>query len=111
MSNDPAPTSPEFLQFRLTELLSAPHISFPKHPPGGPFGALRMGHGPVDLFSTRFLNDFAEDARGTVNGRAVDTDGLKAALLALQRRWNPDTSSFTPVVGAQGGKVRRTVPC
>ncbi|KAH8084358.1 hypothetical protein BXZ70DRAFT_900445 [Cristinia sonorae] len=84
--------SPAFLQESLSSILSSPHISFPKPPAGLP--NIRLGHGPVDLFSTRFANTFASDAKGVVAGKEVDRDALKAALLALQKRWQEDTVKF-----------------
>ncbi|PIL31018.1 hypothetical protein GSI_05712 [Ganoderma sinense ZZ0214-1] len=92
------PASPEFVQERLSTLLNSPYIHFSQpHIPG-----LRLGHGPVDLFSTRFGNYFTHDATARVAGRELDRDGLKEALLALQKRWNPDTASFVSVAAAQG---------
>ncbi|KAM5538387.1 hypothetical protein V8D89_007989 [Ganoderma adspersum] len=84
------PASAEFLQEHLSTLLNSPYIHF-KQPqiPG-----IRLGHGPVDLFSTRFANFFTHDATGVVAGQELDKGGLKHALLALQKRWNPDSASF-----------------
>ncbi|KAI1783768.1 hypothetical protein LXA43DRAFT_869781, partial [Ganoderma leucocontextum] len=82
--------SAEFVQERLSTLLKSPYIHFTQpHIPG-----LRLGHGPVDLFSTRFANFFTHNATGIVAGEELDKDGLKQALLALQKRWDPDTASF-----------------
>ncbi|KAI9070246.1 hypothetical protein FKP32DRAFT_1639998 [Trametes sanguinea] len=97
----PAPTPPEFLQERLSSLLASPHIHFPTPPPGSALHGLRMGHGPVDLFGTRFANWFASDARGVVGGREVDREGLREALLALQRRWDGGSARFVPREGAE----------
>lgn len=112
MSTDAQPTtapavSPEWLQDRLQTLLNSPYIHFdqPKLP------HLRMGHGPVDLFSTRFNNWFTSDATGVVAGSTVDKAGLKDALLALQRKWNSDTAKFTPSTSAQEGSVRHLLTC
>lgn len=93
--------SPEWLQDRLQTLLNSPYIHFnqPKLP------HIRMGHGPVDLFSTRFNNWFTNDATGVVAGNTVDKAGLKEALLALQRKWNNDTARFTPATSVQEGSV------
>ncbi|KAH9854520.1 hypothetical protein C2E23DRAFT_726455 [Lenzites betulinus] len=90
----PAPSSPEFLQERLATLLASPHIHFNRPPATGPLSKIRLGPGPVDLFSTRFANMFTPDATGVVGGKAVDHDGLKSALLALQKRWNPQEATF-----------------
>ncbi|OBZ66025.1 hypothetical protein A0H81_13994 [Grifola frondosa] len=86
-----SPSSPEWLQERLSTLLASPYIHFnqPSQFPGH-----RFGPGPVDLFSTRFSNYFTHDATGVVAGTEVDKDGLKAALLALQRKWQPDSARF-----------------
>ena len=54
-----------------------------------------MGHGPIDLFSTRFANMFTQDATGVVGGKEVDKEGLKQSLLAWQKKWNQDTAHFT----------------
>lgn len=99
----PSPSSPEFLQDKLSTLLASPHIHFNAPPAGGPLH-IRMGHGPVDLFSTRFLNFFTADARGVVGGKEVDHDGLKEALLALQKKWNPQEASFE--AQSEAAKVR-----
>ncbi|OSD01104.1 hypothetical protein PYCCODRAFT_545636 [Trametes coccinea BRFM310] len=96
----PAPSTPEFLQERLAALLASPHIHFPNPPPPALRG-IRMGHGPVDLFSTRFANWFAQDVRGVVGGREVDREGLKEALLALQRKWDGGSARFVPREGAE----------
>ncbi|EMD30872.1 hypothetical protein CERSUDRAFT_109729 [Gelatoporia subvermispora B] len=85
--------SPDWLQSQLSTLLASPHIHF-NRPTGGPLAGLRMGPGPVDLFSTRFSNMFTSDAAGTVAGQEVDREGLKDALLALQKQWTPDSASF-----------------
>ena len=107
-SAQPTPATPEFLQDRLSTLLSSPHIHFNK-PPGGAFGGLRMGPGPVDLFSTRFANFFTHAATGVVAGTEVDRDGLKDALLALQRRWDPNSASFSSVGAVGDAQVRYTL--
>ncbi|KAI0352186.1 hypothetical protein OH77DRAFT_1485902 [Trametes cingulata] len=87
----PAPTSPEFVQEKLSSLLASPHIHF-NHPPK--IGGMRLGPGPVDLFSTRFANYFTEDATGVVAGKEVGKEGLKSALLALQKKWDPQNANF-----------------
>ena len=99
--SDPSPSSPEFLQDRLAALLASPHIHINKPPA---LTHIRMGPGPVDVFSSRFANWFTHDATGVVNGKQVDKDGLKEALLALQKKWHPESASFA----AQGeaSKVR-----
>ncbi|THH27898.1 hypothetical protein EUX98_g6290 [Antrodiella citrinella] len=84
-------TNTSFLQRSLSSILEAPHISF--HQPAG-LPNLRLGHGPIDLFSTRFSNTFAQDASGTIAGKVVDKEGLKQALLALQKKWQSDTVKF-----------------
>ncbi|TFK84101.1 hypothetical protein K466DRAFT_602310 [Polyporus arcularius HHB13444] len=89
--SDPSPSSPEFLQGRLSTLLASPHIHFNKPPA---LLNIRMGPGPVDVFSTRFANWFTHDATGVVNGKQVDKEGLKEALLALQKKWHPDSANF-----------------
>lgn len=92
-SDDTAPQlSPTFLQDALTSILNSPHISFPKPPHGLP--NIRLGHGPIDLFSTRFTNVFAENATGEIAGTQVDKEGLKNALLALQKVWDGDSATF-----------------
>ena len=100
-SDSPAPGSPEWLGSALTALLAAPYIHFPAPPPG--MGRLRMGHGPIDLFSTRFNQLFAQNARGHVNGADVDRDGVKDALLAVQSWWST-TGTAQPVRGAVAGE-------
>ncbi|CDO68485.1 hypothetical protein BN946_scf184499.g10 [Trametes cinnabarina] len=102
-STTPSPTTPEFLQERLSALLASPHIHF-NTPPA--FHGIRMGHGPVDLFSTRFANWFSHDAKGVVGGKEVDREGLKEALLALQRKWDGQSASFVPHEGAEKPTTR-----
>ncbi|EJF67510.1 hypothetical protein BD309DRAFT_965632 [Dichomitus squalens] len=84
-------SSPDFVQEKLTTLLNSPYIHFNQPPQ---LHGIRLGHGPVDLFSTRFNNYFTSDATGIVAGKEVDKEGLKTALLALQKRWNPDSANF-----------------
>ncbi|TCD67411.1 hypothetical protein EIP91_012383 [Steccherinum ochraceum] len=92
MSSNSSQVDPAFLQNALSSILSAPHISFPRPPAGLP--NIRMGHGPIDLFSTRFVNTFTDDATGVVAGQEVDKEGLKAALLSLQKKWQSDSVKF-----------------
>ncbi|KAI0080993.1 hypothetical protein K474DRAFT_1657175 [Panus rudis PR-1116 ss-1] len=89
----PSSQSTEWLQERLVEILNSPHISFKK--PAG-LTNIRMGPGPIDLFSTRFANTVTSDVKGTVAGKEVDKEGLKEALLALQKKWNADSVLFKP---------------
>ncbi|KAI0674029.1 hypothetical protein C8Q78DRAFT_1020426 [Trametes maxima] len=95
----PSPTTSAFLQEKLSTLLASPHIHF-NHPPR--LGGLRLGPGPVDLFSTRFANFFTPDATGVVAGKPVDHEGLKSALLALQKRWDPQTADFVAPERVEG---------
>jgi len=100
-STQPTAASSKWLQEQLQTLMNSPYIHFNQPKIGG----LRMGHGPIDLFSTRFSNLFAKDATGVVAGKEVDRDGLKEALLALQKKWNNDTAKFAPATGLQAGQV------
>ncbi|KAI0095059.1 hypothetical protein BDY19DRAFT_916059 [Irpex rosettiformis] len=84
----------EWLQDRLSELLASPHIHFTQ--PNLPGLHLRMGPGPIDLFSTRYMNMFTQEATGTVNGQAVDKDELKENLLKLQKKYNKDSLKCVP---------------
>lgn len=70
-----------WIRSTFSELLSAPHISF-RGPPG-----IRMGPGPIDLFSTKFNNAFTPDVHAVVAGEEVNREGLKEKLLALQRHY------------------------
>ncbi|KAI0801555.1 hypothetical protein C8Q74DRAFT_1242783 [Fomes fomentarius] len=81
----------DLLNDRLSTLLASPHIHFNKPPA---LHGIRLGPGPVDLFSSRFMNFFTHDATGVVAGKEVDHEGLKQALLALQRKWNAQENSF-----------------
>ncbi|PSR78708.1 hypothetical protein PHLCEN_2v7297 [Hermanssonia centrifuga] len=89
------PATSEWLQEQLSTLLASPHIHF-SHPKF-PGAHMRMGPGPIDVFSTKFANMFTSDATGTVAGTQVDKDGLKESLLALQKQWNPDSAKFVPM--------------
>ncbi|KAI0789369.1 hypothetical protein C8Q75DRAFT_765355 [Abortiporus biennis] len=91
MSTTDSVTS-QWLEEKLAELLASPHISFASHKSGLP--GIRLGPGPIDLFSTRFNNLVTHDVTGSVAGKHVDKAGLKEGLLALQKKWNPDTASF-----------------
>ena len=93
----PDPSSPEHLQQMLSTLLASPHIHF--NQPHG-IGGIRLGHGPIDLFSTRFTNYFTHEATGSVAGTEVDKEGLKQALLALQKKWDPENAQFVAQEGA-----------
>ena len=86
------PANSEWLQEQLSTLLASPHIHF--NSPKLPGLHLRMGPGPVDVFSTRFSNMFTKEATGVVGGKEVDKEGLKQSLLAMQKQWNPDTAKF-----------------
>lgn len=94
----------EWLQTRLSELLASPHIHFTQ--PNVPGLRLRMGPGPIDLFSTRFINLFTHEAKGTVNGQEVAKDELKEQLLKLQKKYNKETVKFVPEELATGEEVR-----
>lgn len=64
-----------------------------------------MGPGPIDLFSTRFINLFTHEAKGTVNGQEVAKDELKEQLLKLQKKYNKETVKFVPEELATGEEV------
>jgi len=81
----------DWLSKEIWQIITSPHISFPK--PTGPL-QLRMGPGPVDLFSTRFNNTFAFDVKVTVAGEEVSREELKAKLLGLQRHWRDEQAKF-----------------
>ncbi|KAK7686511.1 hypothetical protein QCA50_010109 [Cerrena zonata] len=99
---DHAPGTPEWLQDRLAKLLKAPHISIPR--PTGALAHIRMGPGPIDLFSTYYANFFTSDAKGVVAGKEVDREGLKQALLALQKKWHVDSAKFTPQASVENAE-------
>lgn len=81
----------DWLSKEISQIISSPHISFPK--PTGPL-PFKMGPGPVDLFSTRFNNTFASDVKATVAGKEVSREELKAKLLSLQKYWNAEEVRF-----------------
>jgi len=81
----------DWLSKEISQIISSPHISFPKPTGSLPF---RMGPGPVDLFSTRFDNTFASDVKGTFAGKEVSRGELKAKLLGLQKHWNVEDVKF-----------------
>ncbi|KAF8583300.1 hypothetical protein K439DRAFT_1412317 [Ramaria rubella] len=86
-----------WLQKRLSELLVAPHISF--HGPAG----IRMGPGPIDVFSTKFNKLFTPDVKAMVAGEQMSREGLKERLLAMQRHHSTDINlqmSETDAVGS-----------
>ncbi|CAL1693822.1 unnamed protein product [Somion occarium] len=102
MSTAHAAGTPEWLQDTLVKLLNAPHISFPK--PTGALAHIRMGPGPVDLFSTYYSNFFTSDAKGIVAGKEVDHEGLKEALLRLQKKWQADAAKFSPQASVENSE-------
>ncbi|KAF8518395.1 hypothetical protein BU17DRAFT_66445 [Hysterangium stoloniferum] len=77
-----------WLQSTLCDLLGAPHISIRGIP------GIRMGPGPVDIFSTRFNNHFALEVKAIVAGESVDRGGLKEKLLGLQQHYVPGSAKF-----------------
>jgi hypothetical protein len=81
-------------QESIISLLSAPG---PLHIPRLPFG--HGGHGPIDVFSTRFTNLFPDDVDANVNGVAVDKAGLKDNLVTLKKSFDSTTAAFTNVDG------------
>ena len=81
----------DWLSKEISQIISSPHISFPKPAAPLPF---KMGPGPVDLFSTRFNNTFAYDVQATVTGEEVSREGLKAKLLGLQKHWSAGEIQF-----------------
>ena len=103
MSTDAQPGSSEWLSAQLTTLLNSPYIHFTQ--PKIPGLQLRMGPGPIDLFSTRFANMFTKEATGVLAGQEVDRDGLKSGLLALQKRWTKDNVQITDAQAAEGYQV------
>ncbi|KAI8992866.1 hypothetical protein BD414DRAFT_482505 [Trametes punicea] len=89
-------SSNHWLSDCLCDLMGSPHIAMPPH------GGMHLGPGPVDIFTTRFNQYFLPDARGTLCGRPVDREGLKAGLLALQKRWNPEAVRVMDEPGHHG---------
>ncbi|KAI0779755.1 hypothetical protein C8Q74DRAFT_1260844 [Fomes fomentarius] len=87
----------------LCELMASPHISMP------PQGGMHMGHGPVDLFGTRFNQYFMPEAHGTICGHPVDREGIKQSLLNLQKRWNTEEVKVTQEGGHHGFPLRPSV--
>ncbi|KIJ36308.1 hypothetical protein M422DRAFT_34279 [Sphaerobolus stellatus SS14] len=77
-----------WLQSAISELLISPYIHFRAPAAIG----IRLGPGPIDVFSTRFNNDFTPNR--------VDREELKQRLLGLQQHYSPDTVTFeTPATG------------
>lgn len=68
-----------------------------------------MGHGPVDLFGTRFNQYFMPEAHGTICGHPVDREGIKQGLLNLQKRWNTEEVKVTQDCGRHGFPLRPSV--
>lgn len=86
------PTNPpdsEWLAQQLSELLSSIAIEGPPGRPGS-------GPGPIDPFGTKFEQLFSREATGCVNSRSEDREGLKKALLGIQKTWDPKTGMATP---------------
>ncbi|KIJ38887.1 hypothetical protein M422DRAFT_781217 [Sphaerobolus stellatus SS14] len=91
-----------WLRSIISELLVSPHIHF-GHAPAAAM-AIRLGPGPIDLFSTRFNNYFTTEVTGIVVGEPVDREGLKKCLLGLQQHYSPDTVTYeTPDPGMTAG--------
>ena len=90
-----------WFQNAFKSLMEAPGpISIPKLP----FG-MRGGPGPIDVFSTRFYSLFADDVSATVNGEAVDKEGLKGRLVKIKRRYNMQTAQLEEKVQLMGREV------
>jgi len=87
-----------WFQESITSLLTAPG---PIHMPKLPFG-MRGGHGPIDVFSTRFANLFTDDVDAMVNGESLDKDGLKDKLVTIKKQYNPSSATFSDVGGSSG---------
>lgn len=81
--------SADWLSTEISKVLESPHISFPKPPPG-----IRLGFGPIDLFSTNFNNLFSLNLEAKADGKNVSREELKQALLNLQKRWKPEQVEF-----------------
>ncbi|KIJ25880.1 hypothetical protein M422DRAFT_273116 [Sphaerobolus stellatus SS14] len=79
-----------WLQSTISDLLVSPYIHF--RAPAGL--GIHMGHGPIDLFSTKFNNNFTPDVKATVAGNTVNRDELKQMLLGLQQHYSPDNVKF-----------------
>lgn len=77
----------------LVALLESPHIHIAQPPAVA--RPILLGTGPVDLFSSRFENLFADDAQGVVAGEQVNRDSLKETLLAIQKHWDPSNVKYT----------------
>ncbi|CAL1693823.1 unnamed protein product [Somion occarium] len=75
MSTAHAAGTPEWLQDTLVKLLNAPHISFPK--PTGALAHIR---------------------------KEVDHEGLKEALLRLQKKWQADAAKFSPQASVENSE-------
>jgi len=82
----------------IASLLSAPG---PLHMPKLPHG-IGGGHGPIDVFSTRFANLFADDVDATVDGERLDKAALKDRIVAIKKEYNPSTASFSDIHGSYG---------
>ncbi|KIP10164.1 hypothetical protein PHLGIDRAFT_34090 [Phlebiopsis gigantea 11061_1 CR5-6] len=95
--------SPEWLSTQLTTLLASPHIHFTQ--PSLPGLKLRMGPGPIDVFSTRFANMCTKDVTGVLGGNEVDKEGLKEGLLALQKKWSADGMQVESAQAPDGFQV------
>ena len=100
--------SPEWLSSQLTTLLASPHIHFTQ--PSFPGLKLRMGPGPIDVFSTRFTNMCTKDVTGVLGGQEVDKAGLKEGLLALQKKWTGNGVQVESAQAPEGFQVCSFVP-
>jgi len=93
----------KWLAQTFAAILSSPHISMPSH-----IGNMRLGPGPIDLFSTRFANTFTQDVQATVAGQQVTYDKLKEDLLGLQKHWSTDAQFADPLQPPDGDNVIST---
>ncbi len=108
------PASSQWFASSLLALLVAPYIHFNPTPPPIPGPGIlpvSLGTGPIDMFSTRFINLFTDGANGTVAGTSVDKDGLKQALLAVQKHWDPANAQFIQEPQQDTTKVRCSGIC
>ncbi|KZS87682.1 hypothetical protein SISNIDRAFT_460613 [Sistotremastrum niveocremeum HHB9708] len=80
----------QWLEEGIRSLLTAgPQIGhFPRH----------AGHGPVDIFSSRFNALFATNVTALVNGQLLDNAALKQKLSDVQKAFSPETAQFSSSV-------------
>lgn len=88
----------QWLRDHLIALLACPHF---------PSTSTSSGDPPlVDPFTIRYNEIFTHDVEGVMASKHVKREGLKEALLTVQKGWDPDSVVFEAEYAPQPRQVR-----